>query len=455
MKISRPWAFWRQVQYFTGFGVVFLGMCFLIYSNYFYVAASCFDNNQNGEERGVDCGGACARICVFDVAMPSVEWARSFRVTDGQYNAVAYVENNNLVAATPEISYTFSLYDADGLITERSGTTILPPDSSYPIFEGRITTGNRIPTQTLLDLKPAELWLPAKVGRNQFTIVDRNLQSADEQPRLDVLIANNELTEAKEVEVVATIFDANGNALTSSRTFVDEFLPREQREITFTWPEPIATTLRSCEVPTDVVVAIDLSGSMNNDQAEPPQPITSVLSAAESFVSRLQTGDQIGVVTFATEAIQNLGLTPSILDAQTAIQALSIDPEEEAGSTNTGEALLRATEELNSARHNADARKVAVLLTDGLATAPDEDPELYALAQASNLKGSGAQLFVIGLGEQVNMEFIRQLASEPTNAFQAINRNEVDRIYRDITGAICEDGAAIIDVVPKTKAVFE
>ena len=455
MQISRPWAFWRQVQYFTGFGVMFFGICFLIYSNYFYVAASCFDNAQNGEERGVDCGGVCARICAFDVTMPSVEWARSFRVTDGQYNAVAYVENNNQLAATPEIAYTFSLYDADGLITERSGVTILPPDSSYPIFEGRIATGNRIPTRTILDLKPAELWLPAQVGRNQFSIIDRNLQGADTQPRLDVLIANNELTEAREVEVVATIFDANGNALTASRTFVDEFQPREEREIAFTWPEPIATTLRSCEVPTDVVVAIDLSGSMNNDQDEPPQPITAVLSAAEAFVTRLQTGDQVGVVTFATEAIQNQPLTTNILEAQSIIRSLVIDPEEETGSTNTGDALLRATEELNSERHNGDARKVAVLLTDGLATAPDEEPEEYALGQASNLKGSGAQLFVIGLGEQVNMEFVRQLASEPTNAFQAINRDEVDRIYRDITGAICEDGAAIIDVVPKTNAVFE
>src|SRR5690606_32805107 len=101
-------------------------------------------------------------------------------------------------------------------------------------------------------------------------------------------------------EVVATIFDAEGTALASSRTFLDRFTGRTDQQIFFTWPEPIAKTLRSCELPTDVVVAIDVSGSMNNDQDEPPQPLTAVKEAAARFINRLGEKDQSGVVTFAT-----------------------------------------------------------------------------------------------------------------------------------------------------------
>ena len=454
MSQFRSWAFWRRVQYGAGFSIFWALIFTLVYFNYFHTPPSCFDIRQNGEELGIDCGGGCTRICAFQVREPTVKWARSFRVTEGQYNAVAYIENTNQVAAAPEMTYTFSLFDEEGLIVERNGITILPPDSVYPIFEARIDTKGRVPTQTFIALDPPELWLPAEVGRDQFTVTDRQLFNADARPRLEAVIRNNALTIAKEVEVVATIFDARGNALTSSRTFIDDFAPRSEETAVFTWPEPISKTVRSCEVPTDVVVAIDLSGSMNNDQDNPPEPITSVLNAAESFVMRMQSGDQAGLVTFATEAAVDQQLAEDTASIAATISKLSIDPEEETGSTNTGDALLRALEELGSERHSKESRKVMVLLTDGLATAPEEEPEEYAREKAQLVKDANIEVFTIGLGAQVNMDFVTELATDPAYSYRALSVADVDRIYRSITAEICEDGAAVIDIVPKTNASF-
>ena len=453
--MERSWAFWRRVQYGTGFGVFWLAVFALVYMLYLYNPPTCFDNVQNGEERGVDCGGACSRICAFEIIQPSSVWARSFRVSDNQYNAVAYIENKNRIAATPEIGYTFSLYDEKGLITERSGVTILPPDSVYPIFESRIDTQGRVPTQTFITLDEASLWVPAVAADSQFTVKTRQLFNADTKPRLEAILQNNELTEIKKVEIIATIFDANGNALTSSRTFIDNFPPRSEETAVFTWPEPIAKTVRSCEVPTDVVLAIDLSGSMNNDQDVPPEPITSVLQAAGAFVSRLQTKDQAGLVTFATDAVLAQELSSALPRVAGTIAQLVIDPKEEVGSTNTGDAFLRALEEFNSARHSPEARKVLVLLTDGLATAPDEEPEAYALANAQLVKDAGIEVYTIGLGESVNMDFVTSLASTPTQAYRALSSASVNQIYQTITAEICEDGAAVIHIVPKTDDAFE
>lgn len=452
MTIERPWAFWRRVQYGTGFSLVVLFVLYLGYVSYFYTAPTCFDGRQNGDEAGVDCDGGCVRVCAFNAQDPIVRWSRSFRVADGQYNAVAYVENLNATLGTPELNYTFSLYDGNGLITERSGRTFLPPNGAYPIFEGRIATDGRIPTQTFIDLEPAELWTNVELGRDQFSLVRRELSRADTNPRLDATLINNALTPTGEVEVVATIFDANGNALTASQTVVDDFIPRSEANVVFTWPEPIAKTVRSCEVPTDVVIAIDLSGSMNNDQAEPPQPITAVKAAAQQFANRLQQQDQAALVTFASEAIitESLG-RPAAVGSQ--IATLTIDPEEEQGSTNTGDSFMRAAELFGSAAKNPDARRVMVILTDGLATAPDEDPEAYALTRAQALRQAGVDIYAIGLGQEVNMDFINAIAS-PGAAYQALTRDQVDRIYQEITGAICEDGAAVIDIVPKTNANF-
>jgi len=454
MGIYRPWAFWRRVQYGSVFGAFWVGVFFMLYMGIFYVPPSCFDGSFNGDERGVDCGGSCTRICAFDVATPTVKWVRSFAVTSSQYNAVAYVENTNQTAASPAVPYTLSLYDAEGLIAERTGTTILPPDSVYPIFEARIQTNGRVPTQTFLELGEVEMWVPATAGREQFTVNSRTLTGADSTPRLEANITNNALTPAENVEVVATIFDARGNALTASRTFIDLFAARGTETAVFTWPEPIAKTVRSCEVPTDVVLAIDLSGSMNNDGGEPPQPISSVLAAAQSFASRLRSQDQAALVTFATDAMLVSPLSNNLTALAGTISALSIDPEEERGSTNTGDALMKTAEELASVRHNEAARKVAVLLTDGLATAPDEEPEAYAVTAAAALKAAGVNVFTIGLGNDVNMDFVRQLASTESQAYAALSAGQIDGIYKRITADICEDGAAVIEIIPKTTASF-
>jgi Mg-chelatase subunit ChlD len=342
------------------------------------------------------------------------------------------------------------------VIATRSGTTILPPDNVYPVFEGRIDTGGRTPTETTLTLEPAELWLPYAFGRAQFKTTDLVLSGADDLPKLRATIENNELVDAKSVEVVATIFDAAGNPLTTSQTFIEALAARSAHEVTFTWPNPIAKTLRSCEIPTDVIVAIDMSGSMNNDGANPPEPISSVLAAASAFVDQLNPLDQMGVVTFASGATTSHKLSNDPITAKRAIKSLVIDPAEERGTTNTGEGLRVSGTELQSLRHNKDARNVIVLLTDGLATAPGsaDEPNAHALKMAAEAKADDVTIFTIGLGMSVNMDFLRTIASSPDQAYAAPTTATLNSIYQSITASICEDGAARIDVVPKTKSNF-
>lgn len=451
--MQRPWAFWRRVQYGTGYLTMLAIFFGLFYYTYLYAAPTCTDGKQNGNERGVDCGGACSLICLADINEPRVEWSRSFRVTDGQYNAVAYVVNENPYA-TRELSYTFRLFDEDGLIAERSGTTVLMPNATTPVFEGRVITDDRVPRQTVFEITNPGRWYAPSRDRSSFRTETFDLADAGSAPRLTAQLTNTLFDPVREVEVVATIFDRSGNALTTSQTYVEEFGAQSSRNLTFTWPEPIANTLRSCDVPTDVVLAIDLSGSMNNDSEDPPEPLTTVLSAARGFISRLQAADQVSVVTFATEATTPLPLSSDKAAANRLVQSLAIDPEEERGSTNTGAAFGHAFRELSSDRVNVDARKVMVVLTDGLATAPDEEPEQFALAGASVLKSLGTQVFSIGIGEQVNQDFVRQLASTENNAYFAITPQQIDTIYRTITDEICEDGPARIDIIPKTPDIF-
>jgi Mg-chelatase subunit ChlD len=445
---------------------------------YFYLDArvepTCFDGIQNGEEAGVDCNGWCVRMCSFSVMPPKVQWVESFRIMDGQYNAVAYIENPNTLAATKELRYTLKLLEAGSVIAERSGTTILPPNSTYPIFEGRILTDNgREPTETIIELEPVEVWQPATADRSQFRVVSRSLLSADERPRLTAEVENTALTNADAVEVVTTIFSREGAPLTASRTYVDDFLARTTREIIFTWPNPISTTVRSCEIPNDIMLVLDRSGSMAADQAEPPEPLTSAKTAAQNFVSQVTAGSRVGFLSYATTPATPIDqqLTDTIADVRSAIARVEMG-EDGIQYTNMGDAFKVAHEELTSVRHRDDARKVMVFMTDGDVTRPinPETGELdrayaaeYARAEAEKAKDEGTIVYAISFGAAVEEEdgslardtaLIRDLASGPEYYYEAPTIADLERVYREIATGICDDEPTRIDVIAKTDANF-
>ena len=455
-KSIRLWAVGRRIQYGLGFFAVWGLVGTLIYFSNYYQPASCFDQIINGNETGVDCGGDCVRICAAETLPPRVVWAESFKITDGQYNAVAYVENQNQTAATPALDYTFQLFDQDRLIAERSGTTALPPNSVYPVFEGKILIAvDETVTETKLMLKPADMWVPASINRDQFRSVDINLTSADTRPRLDVKLENRELTDAENVEVVATIFNDKDEPVIASRTFVEQIGARSTSDIVFTWPNSIAKTVKNCIIPTDVAVAIDLSGSMNNDGGSPPQPVTDALQAAGQFVNALQKDDRVAVLTFASQANIITELTNQKDTVASTISALEIDKSEETGFTNTVEALRVAQVELNSERHNPDARRVLVLLTDGLPTASgDTDVVKMAQETAETLSDDNIEVYAIGLGEGVDQGFIKNIASQESYAYLARTGSDLKQIYSEITASLCEVGPTKIEVYAKTTTNF-
>lgn len=452
----RPWAFWRRLQYIIGLTVFLSLIGVIFYYVGFYTPANCFDGKENSDERGVDCGGSCVPFCSADVSPPEVVWAKSFKIAEGRYNAVAYIENSNYTAGSPELDYTFEFYSNGEKIGERTGTTVLPPNSSYPVFEGRVNfEGDVEITETKLVLEPVELWLPSSINRDQLKSIDINLADSNDKPRLYVDIENTELEPAENIEVVATIFNQKGVPMTSSQTIIEYIDARSTQEITFTWPNPIDKTYIDCLIPTDVVVAIDLSGSMNNDGDNPPQPVTDALSAAADFVSSLQKDDKVALVTFASNAILQSNLTVNNQSVEKKVLDLEINPAEESGYTNTLAALDEVAKELNSERHNLDARKVLVLLTDGLPTVAD-DTDIVSLVEekAKTLSDDGIVIYAIGLGEGADEEFVQNIASTPNNAYLAPTGADLDEIYSEITTSICEVGATKIDIIAKAETSF-
>lgn len=100
----------KQIIYGIGFivfsGIILIGGYFLFFSK----PAACFDNKQNSNETGIDCGGLCIS-CQIKYAQPiSVNWVKALPAGN-KISLVAEIKNSNLNAGSDDFSYNLNIYD--------------------------------------------------------------------------------------------------------------------------------------------------------------------------------------------------------------------------------------------------------------------------------------------------------------------------------------------------------
>src|SRR3989344_3882492 len=237
------WAMKRQSFYLLVVVLFFGVFGFLIAYPAFQKEPTCFDNKQNGAETGVDCGGLCLRACLAQVDPVSLLWTRAFRVVPGRYNAVAYLENQNRNAAVVgQIKYRFRFADANNVyIGKREGSTFIPPSGRFAIFEPGVDVGSSIPVYTTFEFTEVPNWVTIsqeKIDQLKVSVSEIILRGEDTSPVLSAVVKNNSFFIIPEIDVVVILYDASGNAISASRTYLDKLSPEEAEDIHFTWPEP-------------------------------------------------------------------------------------------------------------------------------------------------------------------------------------------------------------------------
>ncbi len=202
---------------------------------------SCFDGIQNQNERGVDCGGIC-RIACFDRVKtePDIQWSRAYYVAKGVYNLVAYIQNPNIDYISKPTKYVFKVYDDKNvLITSREGVVGIPTTKVFPVFEATVDTGEVIPKTVTFEFTEPVTWLEYFGNRPELETVEQKLSRIDTSPKLDAKIKNKTINTYRNVEVIAIIYNEEGNGVMSSRTYIDKIGDKETVNVVFTWPEAI------------------------------------------------------------------------------------------------------------------------------------------------------------------------------------------------------------------------
>lgn len=243
------WSQKRKSTYFAGFIAFLLVVVALPAYLLFYKTPTCFDGKQNGDEKGVDCGGVCINLCRSQYLEPNIIWARVIEVKPGQYNTLAYIENPNIDAGVDSISYSFKIKDNNGvLIYERKGETFIPPNKFFAIFEKGVSVGERVPSKVIFDFIGDTVWQNKKNKEDGLAIQKKIISREESLPRLDVTLSNKTLQPILKIEVIAIVYGEDGNALGFSRTFIDRLDKGEAQDITFTWTKPFGSKIEKIEI---------------------------------------------------------------------------------------------------------------------------------------------------------------------------------------------------------------
>lgn len=147
--------------------------------------------------------------------------------------------------------------------------------------------------------------------------------------------------------------------------------------------EPKGKPLEDERAPLAIVLAVDVSGSMAGD------PLTHVMRSCEVLADLLTEKDELGIVTFSSNAAVLIGLTRMDAKGRASLRA-SLLTMHAHGSTNIHGGLGVAAGLLVSA--STELRRVVVLMSDG-------QPNV-GLSSASDLAGyvTGLKLAVSTLG---------------------------------------------------------
>ncbi len=211
-------------------------------------------------------------------------------------------------------------------------------------------------------------------------------------------------------------------------------------------PQQLGAPVAPPQAGRDLMLAVDLSGSMGDEDMELGGRLVDRLTAAKAVIADFldrRAGDRIGLVVFGQRAY---ALAPMTLDLDSVRQQLDDSVVGLAGrETAMGDAIGLAVKRL---ARQPSGQRVLILLTDGVNTAGLLDPLKAAeLARDNGVRihaiafgGSGGGISVFGLpirlpggGEDVDETTLRRIAAiTGGKSFRARDAGELAGIYAEI-----------------------
>ncbi|PWH14430.1 MAG: VWA domain-containing protein [Anaerolineae bacterium] len=189
--------------------------------------------------------------------------------------------------------------------------------------------------------------------------------------------------------------------------------------------DKIQTLWRETKKPVDLVVVMDISGSMRGDK------ITTARASLLEFVKKLDDRDRLQIILFSSKISTLTPLTPLGPKRQQVLNSVAGIFEQ--GDTKLYDATLAAYQDL-AANGNPDHIRAIVILSDGADTASNQtlDEVMSQINAAAGEGGNAIKIFTIAFGSDADENVLKQIA-EPTGGKQYKSSPEnIQKIYDEI-----------------------
>ncbi len=189
--------------------------------------------------------------------------------------------------------------------------------------------------------------------------------------------------------------------------------------------------------PLNLALVIDKSGSMADSDK-----MSRVKESLRTLIGKLRPDDIISIVVFDTDA-RVLFPASRIGDGYDLRKA--IDCIEPNGSTNLHAGLMLGYKEaLKNFRKDATNR--VILLTDGIANVGVVAPDRIA-AESSEFNGQGLDLSTIGVGQDLNNELLRTLATSGRGLYHFVSDNQdIEKVFVNEVQSLISSVAKRVEV---------
>ncbi len=202
-------------------------------------APSCFDNIQNQDEEGVDCGGSLCAPCISQYFEDIEVLLVGVVEFDGKYDAFARIKNPNSQFGTDNLLYSFKFYDADdNFISEVSSKTyMLAGQTRYVVYPAIFLEKRPAYAKFIVNSVDFKEQIRTNIKLPIFSKRFETIKGLGREitSQASGIVENQTNYSFLEVDVIAVLLNENGDYIAVNKTKINNLRAGERRKVIVPW----------------------------------------------------------------------------------------------------------------------------------------------------------------------------------------------------------------------------
>ena len=243
--------------------LIYLAVFSLIISGLYSIfkpKPSCFDGIQNQNEKGLDCGGICQKVCDEIKAQDLIvkESALIPSGVVGKYDFYVKIFNPNAVFGGRSIAYEIKFNDATGnAITAKQGSSFILPGEEKYIIENNVELSSEPISQIFKIVSVDWARFDDYYEKPDIQIVNKNYSEVSDGigfANAQGLLRNRSSFDFDSIKIQVILKDLDGKILALNSTEMKTIRAGEDRDFKVFWPSSFPGIVSSMEVQAEVNV---------------------------------------------------------------------------------------------------------------------------------------------------------------------------------------------------------